>query len=291
MIPGPFDLRADAAWRAWRERKLALRPESVEALLVEVADLANPTPAEEAAIRERVARANMALFATPRPERVTREVLRSFAARFGLRRLDHNEGADEDGVTVLRVVDDAQWRRTYIPYTNRPIHWHTDGYYNTPEAQIRSLMLYCERPAAEGGENALLDHELAYLHLRERDPALVAALMHPQAMTIPANRVADHIERPDRPGPVFSVDRHGHLHMRYTKRQRNVVWRDDEATRAARAALENLLDSDSPWILRATLQRGQGLVCNNVLHDRSGFTDHPGQTRLLYRLRFHDRMT
>ncbi len=290
MSGNPFDLRNEAAFAAWRARKLARLPERPQDLLVEVADLAAPTAAEEAAIRERVARANMALFATPHPERVTRDTLKRFAARFGLRRLDRNEGAEEDGVTALSVVDPGQWRRTYIPYTDRPIHWHTDGYYNPPEAQIRGLLLYCEQPAAEGGQNALLDHELAWLYLREREPAWIAALAHPQAMTIPENRVADHIERPARPGPVFSVDAAGHLHMRYTRRQRHVLWRDDPATRAAVAALEALLDSDSPWIHRATLQRGQGLICNNVLHDRSGFRDTPDRKRLLYRLRFYDRI-
>ena len=36
------------------------------------------------------------------------------------------------------------------------------------------------------------------------------------------------------------------------------------------------------------LQSGQGLICNNVLHTRSGFeTDSP---RLLYRARYFDRI-
>jgi hypothetical protein len=33
-----------------------------------------------------------------------------------------------------------------------------------------------------------------------------------------------------------------------------------------------------------------GLVCNNVLHDRSGFTETPERRRLLYRARYHDRI-
>jgi hypothetical protein len=33
-----------------------------------------------------------------------------------------------------------------------------------------------------------------------------------------------------------------------------------------------------------------GLLCNNVLHDRSGFTDNPATPRLLYRARYHDRI-
>jgi hypothetical protein len=33
-----------------------------------------------------------------------------------------------------------------------------------------------------------------------------------------------------------------------------------------------------------------GILCNNVLHDRTGFTDDPARPRLLYRARYHDRI-
>jgi hypothetical protein len=33
-----------------------------------------------------------------------------------------------------------------------------------------------------------------------------------------------------------------------------------------------------------------GLVCNNVLHDRTGFDDDPSRPRLLYRARYLDRI-
>ncbi len=50
------------------------------------------------------------------------------------------------------------------------------------------MVLHCVTSAASGGANALLDHEIAYLLLRDADPAFVAALMQPDAMTIPARR-------------------------------------------------------------------------------------------------------
>ena len=78
--------------------------------------------------------------------------------------------------------------------------------------------------------------------------------------------------------------------MRYTARPRNVVWRDEPLVHAALAELDALLHSDSPFIFRATLQPGQGLICNNVLHDRSGFTDSDSCKRQLYRLRYYQRV-
>ena len=78
--------------------------------------------------------------------------------------------------------------------------------------------------------------------------------------------------------------------MRYTARTRSIEWSPDPLTRAAVRELEGLLDSDSPCIFRATLQAGQGLICNNILHDRSGFDDDAAHTRQLYRLRYYQRL-
>ena len=58
-----------------------------------------------------------------------KDIPKYLGARFGLTALDNNTGADDDGITSLEVRDDS-WRKHYIPYTNRQIHWHTDGYYN-----------------------------------------------------------------------------------------------------------------------------------------------------------------
>jgi hypothetical protein len=38
------------------------------------------------------------------------------------------------------------------------------------------------------------------------------------------------------------------------------------------------------------MQPGMGLLCNNVLHDRSAFTDDALNPRLLYRARYLDRI-
>ncbi len=90
---------------------------------------------------------------------------------------------------------------------------------------------------------------------------------------------------------MFSVDPlTGALHMRYTARTRSIEWKQDSALQAALAALECLLASDSPYIRRLTLAPGMGILCNNVLHDRSGFTDDPQRPRRLYRARYHERI-
>ena len=61
----PFDLADDASYRRWRAWKLAHHPASVEALMVDVGDPRALTAAERAALLERIARANMALYRSP----------------------------------------------------------------------------------------------------------------------------------------------------------------------------------------------------------------------------------
>ncbi len=293
---GPFSLADSMAYATWRARKLDLYPARPEALKVSVARLAEPTEAERAAIAERIARANMAIYVTSEAgheEAAIRSELRSFGRAFGLVAVEDHRSAEADGIVRIEVVDQGG-RLGYIPYTDRPIQWHTDGYYNFHGAEncIQAMLLHCVRGAAEGGVNGLLDHEIAYIRLRDASPEFVAALAHPQAMTIPANVEADGRVRAPNVGPVFYVDPvTGGLGMRYTARKRSIEWRDDSTTRAAVAKLELIL-SDDPLIFRARLRPGEGLICNNVLHDRSGFdpASPAGRGRLLYRIRYGGRV-
>ncbi|QGU32757.1 TauD/TfdA family dioxygenase [Thermochromatium tepidum] len=288
MPDSAFALDDDSAYLRWRERKLEQTPTDLGALIVEVRDPRRLSDAERAAILERCRRANLAIYIGATGDDPDKEIPRALGASLGLHRLDHNPGADEDAITALTVQTDVR-HRDYIPYSNLPISWHTDGYYNDAAHQIRGLVLHCVHPAAEGGANALLDHEIIYLLLRDQNPEFIRALMHPGCMIIPANRSQGEEIRPERAGPVFSVHPDGRLHMRYTHRTRNIRWRDDPITRAAVAALRSLLDQGTPWTLSARLESGWGLVCNNVLHTRTGFTDGP-VPRLVYRARYYDRL-
>ncbi len=286
----PFDPDNHSAYQAWRERKLDGYPGNADELVVEINDPRSLSDAEHQAILEICEKTNMAVYKSRQGTDPDKLIPATLGAQLGLRYLDRNIGADDDGITTLQVVD-GEWRGRYIPYTNRGIHWHTDGYYNGLDQQIHALLLHCVQPAAQGGENALFDHEIAYIRLRDMNPDYIKALMVPDVMTIPANIENGSMVRPARSGPVFSTHSSGCLHMRYTARSHNIVWKSDPPTRAAVGALEELLKSDDPFIYRLTLQPGWGLISNNVLHDRSGFDDDEEHSRLLYRLRYFDRVT
>ncbi len=285
----PFDPGDNNAYRRWRDAKLHGYPTRLDALIVEIRDPHHPTAAELDAIRRRCAKTNMAIWTGLSGHDRDKRLIRSLGHRFGLERLDRNPYADKDAITSLTVQPDAL-KRGYIPYSNRPLAWHTDGYYNTPREQIHAVLLHCVRPADEGGENALLDHEILYLLIRDENPDYIRALMHPEALTIPANVVDGKEIRPARGGPVFSIRPDGHLHMRYTDRERSIAWRDDPLLRDAVIFLKQTLKTPTPWHFRGRLDAGQGLISNNVLHARAGFKDH-GEQRLLYRARYFDRIS
>jgi alpha-ketoglutarate-dependent taurine dioxygenase len=291
---GPFALGDEAAWRRWRAEKLAAPPPRLDDLVVDIADLASPTRSEIAALGRALARADMAIYRTaPRDEAGSRRAVAAFARACGLARFESHRSAGPDGIVAIRVTD-APRQAGFIPYSDRPIGWHTDGYYawDGPDRAIQAMVLHCVRPSREGGDNALLDPEIAYLRLRDRDPAFVAALMRDDAMAIPPCVEEDGTVRGETIGPVFFVDpATGRLGMRYTARKRHIRWRDDAVTRAAVAALVEIM-ADDPAIVRLRLAPGTGLLADNVLHDRSRFTDaeDPAAGRLLLRLRSYDRI-
>ncbi len=288
---GAFDPADHSAYLRWRAEKLARFPASVDALVVDVADPAHCTDDEREALIERIRRANMAVYRSP-PGVMTRHGLRRFGRSLGLSRLDEHLCAEEDGISQLRVKAGIE-SGEYIPYTDRPLSWHCDGYYNSPERAIGAMMLHCVTDASEGGENALMDHEMLYIALRDKGARFIESLMHPEALTIPANIQNGEVVRPERVGPVFSVDpASGALHMRYTARGRNIRWRDDPVTSEAVTLIGRILEDPSSAVFRYRLRPGEGILCNNVLHNRTGFRDEPGsgRQRLVYRARFFDRV-
>jgi hypothetical protein len=284
---GVFGLTDPSSYQRWRDAKLAAAARSAADLVVEVGDITTLTPGEHMALAERVGHSSMAVYVERTARRCDdKAALKALGAQFGLHRLDANHLADDDGVTPLSVHREGT-RSRYIPYTERPIAWHTDGYYNTAERPVRALLLHCAQPAAEGGANRLMDHEILYILLRERDPELVRVLMQPDAMTIPGNDY-EGMTRPAVSGPVFAVDQDGALHMRYTARTRSIEW--SEGARPAAEAIRAILETPSPWLFEHILQPGQGLLSNNPLHTREPFVDDPSCPRLLYRARFFDRI-
>jgi len=292
-----WSLERDAAYRNWRKTKLKQASELLEkSEPVQIGDLSAITPAEHDELFRRCEISNAVFYRDMQkngtPDTVSKK-LRHFAQYLGLRIAEKHRSAGKDGIVSLQVSDSVG-QKGYIPYSKKPMNWHTDGYYNAPDNKIRAMVLHCVRSADSGGVNQVFVPEIAYIRLRDENPEFITALMHPQAMIIPENREANGKVRPASIGPVFEISSEtGHLEMRYTARTRSIEWRDDATTSAAVDFLNSVLKSSDPLIQTIKMQDGDGLLCNNSLHNRTGFdadTENTS-TRLLMRVRFHNRIT
>ena len=173
------------------------------------------------------------------------------------------------------------------PYSNKALNWHTDGYYNQMDALVGAFSLYCIHPATVGGENQWIDPEMLYIHLRELNPDIICALSQPKALTIPARRDGNKIVREASIGPVFFIDKASQKpKMRFTQRKRNINWLKSADIADALCELNNFLSSVSQIHHRYKLASGEGIVCNNVLHNRSAFVEGSLKKRKLLRGRY-----
>lgn len=287
MALSPYNLDDDQQYQLWRRQKLEVFTAADGVAMVDIEDPYELSEDEKKTILNECDQNNCVIYQLVNKELSDKSLVHELGRQLGLERLDSNLRADEDSVSSIEVAE--QSGNQYIPYTDRPISWHCDGYYNTLDYQVRGMVLHCVAPAESGGENQLIDHEILYIRLRDEDPALIQALMEPDVMTIPEN-IENGVElRAAQSGPVFSVDEAGNLHMRYSARKRNIRWKDNEITRRATEKITELLN-DGSISHRHRLAAGQGIICNNVLHNRSSFEDSGTRKRLMYRARYYDRV-
>jgi len=285
VADSPFYLSNDTAYFSWREEKLRYRKSVLNDLLVQIKDPHQLSDGEKVGVVERCKNFNMAIYQLSNTDNQDKSLVHALGSQLLMKDLDANLRSDEDSVSSLEVR--VQEGNQYIPYTNKALSWHTDGYYNALDKQIFGIIMHCVRPAAEGGVNSLLNPENVYIALRDESPAYIEALTHPEAMTIPDNVEAGKVIREAQTGAVFLVKPDGRLHMRFSARKRNIVWRDTKDTQKA-VEMINALMADEKNVFRIALKSGQGIICNNVLHNRSGFTDTEEQKRLMYRARYFE---
>lgn len=290
------DLSSEGAYSAWKNAKNKIFEDMNAALPITVDSLNSAGSDSIRRIKNQCQLVNFSVFQVAdlpaSPEGAAKD-LQSFAANFGLSIREDHRSAGEDGVVALKTTS-AKKQRGYIPYTPRALNWHTDGYYNDADNRVEAFALYCHATAQEGGENQLLDPEVAYLRMRDENPDYVRAFMHPRAMTIPANTEDNGQERPASIGPVFYANKAaGRLQMRYTARTRSIEWRDDGATLEAAAWMREWLGAGDALMVQRRLKAGEGVLNNNVLHNRTSFVDDPanGNQRIMMRARFHDRIS
>ncbi len=290
----PFNLSDDKSYQTWREKKLhqALNYQSgLNDLFVTITHCQSPSSTEVDQVLQNCLRYSFSFYRLAHKRDNTKSNIMNFVEQLGPLQLDSNFCADDDKLTSITQTRHIN-QHDYIPYSNKRLSWHTDGYYNTTDKQINAMLLHCKQPAQSGGASLIMDHEIAYILLRDENPEFIHALMEKDAMTIPANILNNKVIRKAQTGPIFSTLPNGQLHMRFSARTRNIEWKQSALILEAVSFLTQLFESDSPYILKYTLQAGEGLICKNILHRRTSFVDYEesDKKRLLYRGRYLDTL-
>ncbi len=285
----PFDLLSDDSFKKWKDEKLKLYPINIQNLIVEVKNPESLSHNEYSAIIDRCYKYNMAIYACQSHDAENRSIPIWLAEQLKLLTPDYHLFCENDGMSTLRITSHKA-NEDFIPYTDRSINWHTDGYYHPMDKQIRAMILHCAQSAEQGGENTFIDHEIAYLVLREKNIDYIRSLMEDDVLSIPAHLSGEVEIRAIQKGPVFTIDPNGYLHMRYTIRKRHIEWKEDDLTQAALRYLQDFLNEKSLYHIHHKLEPGQGILCNNVLHKRESFINSPTKERLFYRARYYHRI-
>jgi len=273
-------------FESWFQDKLVRYRDTLRDLVVDIKDPSQLSSSECLALTSRAAHANMVIYRCIGRGVVKEDAIVRLAQQVGLKKLDIAPTTPDGKLTEIRIHGTKLHQR-YIPYSNRPLNWHTDGYYYPDSRRIKGMLLHCVQDAEGGGDNFFIDHEIVYGLLYRQNPSWIIALTHPETMTIPANQDARLNRQDAQSGPVFEITAN-RLHMRYTTRQKNIVWRREALTCEAVKAICKILGSASDLIVQHHFAPGEGILTNNVLHGRQGFSHGDGKSRLLYRARFLD---
>ncbi len=276
-------------YKYWRDNKLENASSSIQDCIVEISNPENLSSSEKSKIKSLCDNNNFALFTIPKQDDY-QDTINSINHQFDLDEFDEHLYVGDKGLASIANTKNKQ-QGEFIPYTNKAIGWHSDGYYNSYKKRIRAFSLFCASPAKAGGSNSWIDPHMIYIHLYEDNPDMVKALTNNKAMTIPEHKIDGLVRREISIGPIFFIDdMTNELYIRYTQRKKNIEFANSTEVRQAVEILDNFLASNSIYHFNHTMQEAQGMLCNNVLHNRSGFTDDPNKPRLMLRGRFFSRI-
>ena len=268
-----------AEFLRWAEEKERNIPHNIDGIIVNIHDINNVKTSEIAKIKETIYKYNSCIYSSKIALKSNTNLLK-FAELVGMRTYDCNNIESSEISTITPLQNN---KVNYIPYTDKSLNWHTDGYYD--KKSIFSWLLHCVNPATQGVENYLLDHELALREyvLKNDD---INNLMAEDALTIPESKDTS---RPEISTYIFSFkNKYRRLHMRFSMRKDNI----GTSAKASPAIikLKEIIENDcAKYSLTYKLQKNEGIITNNILHGRKAFKDDKVKRKLL-RIRSYERL-
>ena len=268
-----------AEFLRWAEEKERDIPHNIDGIIVNIHDINNVKISEIAKIKETINKCNSCIYSSKIALKSNTNLLK-FVESVGMRTYDRNNIESNEISTITPLESN---KINYIPYTDKSLNWHTDGYYD--KKSIFSWLLHCVHPATHGGENYLLDHELALREyvLRYDD---VNNLMSEDALTIPESKDTS---RSEISTYIFSIkNQYKKLHMRFSMRKDNIGTSPKAGDAVTK--LKEIIENDcAKYSLTYKLQKNEGIITNNILHGRRAFKDDKVKRKLL-RIRSYERL-
>ena len=264
----------------WSAKKDLNIPSNINDLKVSISDINHVSKAEISQIKQKLTKFNCCIYASGTDLDDNSKIMR-FAQSLGMRTFDsHN--IDDSAISTISA-DKNENNMRYIPYTNKGLNWHTDGYYDSKP--IFSWLLHCIEPALSGGENFLLDHELAIReYILKYDDIIY--LTNNETFSIPTDEVA---KREITSNYVCDMNNeYKKLHMNFSMRKENIIVNKD--SESAMSKLIKIIKEDcKKYHLTYKLSKSEGIVSNNILHGRNAFKDGRVMRKIL-RIRSHERL-
>lgn len=276
-------------YQKWRDKKIKHATTSLTS--IEIKKPQQLKSGEKQQLTDCIQQSNFALYQFNSDQHEPKSSVIAINKQLGLVDYDKHLYSHTDGLAEISPSQMGE-QSEFIPYTNKALNWHTDGYYNPINQRIRAFSLFCVKQADNGGENEWIDHEMVYILLREKSPELAQILTQYDVMIVPEHQVNGVVIREKSVGAVFFIDElSGALMMRYTQRKHNIIWKEASQVAEARIMLESILDIKTQYHHRYKMTAGQGLVCHNIIHKRAGFSiGIKTQPRLMIRGRYFNRV-
>ena len=267
-------------FKQWALEKEDNIPLNIDDLIVKIQDINHATLAEISNIKDIIKRFNCCIYQSKVGLNAQADLM-NFAQSIGMETYDTNNIHNSPISSIMSL--ETKNALNYIPYTNKKLNWHTDGYYD--EKPIFSWLLHCEEPAYSGGENYLLDHELAIREYIIKYDNL-DSLSSLDAFTIPGNT---HANRGETKGYICNNDNeYKKFHMKFSMREKNMKLNEQSKTAIMR--MKKIIKEDcKKYCLTYKLSKNEGIVSNNILHGRNSFEDGKAM-RKLYRIRSYERI-
>ena len=268
-----------AEFLRWAEEKERNIPHNIDGIIVNIHDINNVKISEIAKIKETINKCNSCIYSSKIALKSNTNLLK-FVESIGMKTYDRNNIESNEISTITPLENN---KINYIPYTDKSLNWHTDGYYD--KKSIFSWLLHCVHPATHGGENYLLDHELALREyvLRYDD---INNLMSEDALTIPESKDTS---RSEISTYIFSIkNQYKKLHMRFSMRKDN-IGTSPKAGDAVTKLKQTIENDCAKYSLTYKLQKNEGIITNNILHGRKAFKDDKVKRKLL-RIRSYERL-